>query len=151
MNKKRLEWLCLLIGLLPATLKADLIITQSSGAKSKIALSDFRRITFSGSNLLTLQKDGTSNTYALSSLQKLYFGTLDGITAIRQTSLPAMNSRTLTLHTSAAAQASIYSIEGKLLQKAALPAGTSSVDISSLERGIYIVRIGSETFKIRKP
>ncbi len=44
----------------------------------------------------------------------------------------------------------LYDLSGRIVMTRELKAGTNSVDVSSLTSGIYVVRCGSETYKLMK-
>lgn len=112
-------------------------VHQKSGGIVSYSFSDKPNATMSGDNLV-LKTSNVTVEYPISNLEKFTFSSeTDGIAPIVD------KSKSLDV-------ISIYSISGKLIKTIKPVEGRLSVDTSELERGTYIVKNGSITYKIYK-
>jgi hypothetical protein len=152
----------LLTGALPFKAKAqDLVIKTKDGNRNAELLISLHDFTFSENNLLLKYLDGSTDSYSISNISTLYFRNVPVTKAedfilkddegeifvypnpaddfIHIRNLP---EGTLTLY--------IYSIDGVILLCKKVSSDDEFVDISYMEGGLYLVKIGCQVFKLRK-
>jgi len=125
-------------------------LTVSAGNIEKsFALRQLKRITFVGEDMVVTNTDGSESSFALDELNRLYFS--DSATAISRTgaSRPlAYENGQLVANGSGTIQ--IYNASGALVRNLYTTSPRTSVNLSSLPHGIYIVKQGNKTLKIAK-
>ncbi len=114
-----------------------LTLVLSSG-KQSTALTQTKRITFDGSNIVVTTTDGTQCSYALDILEKLSF---TDSPATRVESLNAANN-TLPIY--------IYNVNGQQIRQLDATREKGSINLNGLPQGLYILKQGAETRKIMK-
>lgn len=128
---------------------AYLTIGDTSGEQS-IELSNISKITFDDTNMRIHLSNGTTESIALEGLSRMFFS--DGSTGVvtmmgRQ---PAIRLVGGTIHVNAPRDTAVtlYSIGGKTLKSVTTTSEDAQINVSSLTKGIYIVKVGSEAKKI---
>ena len=157
MKKKLVSLLALVALLLPLTAMAEnvqcLVLTESSGAVSKFALTD---VTYSGSDMVVTCGDQTL-TVGLEGLTLTYDEMeVTGIDVVKdstadpdrlQFAFGEANFEGL----QSGALVSVYSIDGKMITRVkADNEGRANISLSNLPSGVYILRTPSKSFKIKK-
>lgn len=105
-----------------------LTIQATSGTESSASLSTLRKITFQGGAMVLTNKDGTTSSYTLTDLNKMYFSsTSTGITTIGNDSFDTVN-------------AEIYTLSGMKL----------NTSHDALPKGVYIMKANGKTVKMLK-
>ena len=132
---RRLRTLLLtLTALFSATVFADgidyIVIEQTDASTTQIALTDFKQIKFSDSQMMVLKDGATVATFMLKDLHKMFFGPTEN-TSIDQTEWDGTG------------EVEVFSTSGVLLKR-------GNIDMLSLPRGIYIIRQGNKVKKISK-
>ncbi len=132
------------------------VFFNNGNAASSTGITDIASLHFSDGNMLMKQKaDGQENAIAIADILSIKFtGKGDGkVVANTLTSVKVATTQdALTLlgyDTTQALPAALYSIGGATVYST--PAQTSnSIDISPLQKGIYIFKLGNNTYKICK-
>ena len=106
----------------------SLFITFNDGSKAEFSLTQNPSITIAD-DLLTVEAGGSTLTYELWRVSKFTFGTS---TAIRD--IKGDNIR-------------VYTLDGKVVS---VPVSQGEFNLDGLSKGIYIVNINGNTFKITK-
>ena len=160
MKKKLVSLLALIALLLPLTAMAEnvqcLVLTESSGAVSKFALTDAPVVTYSGSDMVVTCGDQTL-TVGLEGLTLTYDEMeVTGIDVVKdstadpdrlQFSFGEADFEGL----QSGALVSVYSIDGKMITRVkADNEGRANISLSNLPSGVYILRTPSKSFKIKK-
>jgi hypothetical protein len=136
------------------SLKAQttLFVKEKSGPQSAYALSQTRKISFSGNNMTITKTNAAEQTYTLGDIRffsfKNYFLGIpdpgsDGNNAIRLYPNPA-NSILKIEYTGQIATGyplEILDLQGRLLQKYYLQNGRTGIDVANLKAGIYLCRL----------
>ncbi len=157
----------LLLGLGLAELQAQtMYVRQSNGTQAAYALSDIRKMTFSGGNVTVRKTDNSTGVYALSGLRYLNF--TDLTTGIYDPANQIFNSNLKTypnpvedllsvdlLDVTGYGTISILSLDGKELQTQTTNGSSIiTINLSHLSQGIYLCRYSSaaeiKTVKIIK-
>ena len=125
---------------------AYLTIGQDGGETS-VSVSQISKITFDASNLVIHLTDGNTQELPLSSLSKMFFTASDqGLATITASKDKiSIDGSTLRLQLADGEHAAIFDMNGVQVYTA-----NESVEVNtgSLRRGVYIVRVGSQTKKI---
>lgn len=147
--------------ILPMTAQSDksmVVETKNSGTQ-QFNLSDIRRLDFSneGVSVVSVDKDGA--TFAFDDIKKITFGSAtNGISQIKTEGAPGQSifissdGNDLTIkgwNPSVYADLSIFTVGGAQLLNEERWNG-QPVNISSLPKGVYVVRVGKRTGKFRK-
>lgn len=128
---------------------AYLTVNQESGETS-FAISTISKITFDTSNMIVSLSDGTTQELPLAGLSKMFFtATPTGIASATQ----AQSQIRLVdgvLHVSAprGAVITLYNIEGKAMRTVTSQGDDTEISVNGLTKGVYIVKVGTESKKI---
>lgn len=149
MKKLRTLLLSALLAL-DATAMADdyqyLTVTQQAGGDTSFAVSNIQKITFDASNMVLHLGDGTTQSLALSDLSKMFFS--DGHTGIatRQAQSKMQFSDGMLRATVAEGELiAIYNMKGEQVFSTNR---SGNFDLTTLTKGVYIVKVGNETRKV---
>jgi hypothetical protein len=160
MKKKIRLLICLLItGIGISGLKAQsLVITMKNGTEYFRGLSSLQNFTFSDGNLLLKYYSGSTESYGLLTIHKLYFSSLS--TGIENAEL---NGKIISFYPNPVEQliylknipegtspVFIYRIDGVLIQYTQVISGGNPIDVSHLVKGFYFLKIKNQTFKFIK-
>ncbi len=147
--------LCLVAILVNA--QQAVVVYAKNGTQTPYLIESVLNMRFSGSNLVVNQYDGTSANHAIADIRKLTFSgeASSNIQEKSQKALtvfpnPVYNDITITGLSHNNATLYIYSIDGRLVLKKTNVQNNSSVDVSSLSRGIFILKIDNQPIKIQK-
>jgi len=123
-----------------------LTVTQTDG-ETQFTVSTIQRITFDATNMNLLLKDGSTQSLPLASLQKMFFAA--GTTSIAalgdMKSKFAFQGGMLRADMAAGEQLSVFNMKGEQVFTAKQ---SGTYDLTSLVKGVYIVKVGTETKKI---
>ena len=127
-------------------------VWQLNGTMTSVAFSETNKLTFSDNKLLLHKTDGSMSAFASTDFRKITFGVLSGLEPNNATKRPvayiAAGSEWLHVLNLQVYNApySIYTTDGSLvLQGSVHP--SSRINIQSLSKGIYILRIANNTLK----
>ena len=149
MKKMRTLLLSALLALSTSALADDyqyLTVTQSTGGDRSFAVSNIQKITFDATNMVLHLSDGTTQSLALAGLSKMFFS--DGQTGIatRQTASKMQFSDGVLRATVAPGELiSIYNMKGEQVFSTN---ESGTFDLTTLIKGVYIVKVGNETRKV---
>ncbi len=164
MNKKIfLLWVVLLItGQLFAAQVPCLITVSADGAETAYALTDVQKIIFAPSvatanppivGMAVIKKTGE----LVSDVTRISFDTREptGIADTKAESsvfiFPNPVKTTLTIrNVDANLKVDMYSVAGSLVQSSFTQEGSTDIDVSSLQQGTYLLRVGEQTLKFVK-
>lgn len=154
MHKKLLLWLFALVMAVPLAAQdyGYLTLKRADGREKSFAVGRIT-LTFDAANM-QLATGGQAYSYALTDLNKLFFSS--AATAIERAALPTQavsleGGDLLNVTLPAAARVSVFAVDGTLCLQRTLTAGTHTLPLNGLGRGIYLVRLNGTTFKINKP
>ena len=129
---------CLLAGSLSAAAQQTLnIFTKTKGVVS-IAFADQPQITFPTSDVLTVTSKDMTVEFPYDEVEKINFNDADA-NAIASLTVRDDISQVL-----------IYDLTGKLVRKAAATNGSASVNLSTLRPGVYVVKDGRRSYKVKQ-
>lgn len=120
-----------------------------NSVEQSIALSTIQKITFESGNCVVSTSDG-AYSYPLSQMEKMKF-TADP-TAIERLPLQAEGLKCMgcSLTVGQKGLLHIYNTNGALVRVANVAQAGSVVNLSTLPKGVYIVRMGDKTIKVSR-
>ncbi len=144
------KFTCFFMGVVALSMTASdyLYVRQKSG-DTKIALSAISHITFPETGgVVICNADGTTNTYADENLYSLRFNNnVSGVeSAIENTDVIISNDGNLVTVNVEGVEIVVYALDGAIVAQGS----NSTVGISCLQSGLYIVKAGCVTTKIVK-
>lgn len=131
------------------------VVQYTTNQEQAFILNDQGKIFFSGSNLVINQSNGQIQTIAISDIRKLYFQTnlsINNDIAFDNSIILYPNPATDNIKLSNIKNHSlicIYNMDGKLLINQ-FSSSDQSINVGSLKKGIYIVKVNNKTFKLIK-
>lgn len=150
----------LLIGIVSIADAQSIIIRSKDGTEQDKTLNSLKKFSFVNDNLQLSYSDGSTESYSIPSIEKLYFESLPvGIESLLSSSKtsqisiypnPVNNMLYFENVTEQNSQLQIYRMDGKLMQQSQIEKGTSSVDVRSLNRGLYFIIINNQALKFMK-
>lgn len=131
---------------------------MKDGSESTCAISTLRTLTFPGGNLLLTFSSGSTGSFPLADVRKVYFSAVTGISeSLDQTPPsfsvfpnPASEVINLVNLSKGSHMLFIYRIDGKPVHEQFLSPGAQAVNIPFLPAGIYVVSTGGESAKFMK-
>jgi len=132
---------------------AYLSIVQEGG-QDNISISTIKNITFDSTNMLINLTNGTQQQLPLSGLSKMFFsgdGGGTGIKAIGNGQSSAsflLKDGVLRVGGAEGSQISVYDANGRLVRSLTAREAETEVSLSGLTKGVYIVKVGTETKKM---
>jgi hypothetical protein len=157
MNKKitSLLVLCLLIFGLKANAQTQALnIANTDGSVKSVKLTDIKKINFSGSNMVLNLQSGTAESVLISGVNRMYFSlytslnNVFGSSALSVFPNPALDIISFKNLTDTPTLISVFNVTGSKVCD--LLINNNSVDISSLRKGIYLMKVGTQIVKITK-
>lgn len=130
----------------------SLYLEPTEGAISEWTVASLSKLTFSNGNIVLTAKDGTASTMPISGVKRMFFSTpeIQGIENIGTGNNGAWDGNCLHTDAQTGVVATIYSATGTLVAKQTVE-NNGSVNLSTLDRGMYIVHINGNSYKIFKP
>lgn len=142
---------CLLIG---ENVQAQSLQIQMSSQTGGLNLFSLQNMSFSEGNLVILNTNGVAQNYVLSTISKMYFAdfttSINTATAVQLISIsPNPCADILTITGVESGEVVLTSIDGKVQFRKTYKAG-SSLDLSMLSSGFYLLSINGQILKLRK-
>ena len=127
---------------------AYLTVAQTD-AQTDYALSSIEKITFDTQNMVLHLSGGEEAKLPLSGLTKMFFSNNStGIATVGKTSTISMTDGMLRISAPKGTAIAIYDMGGKAVRMATANDGVTEVGLNGMQRGVYIVKVGSETKKV---
>ena len=133
-----------------ATMMADdytyLTVTQTGGETS-FTVSDIQKITFDSTHMLISLSDGTTQSLPLSDLSKMFFSNSQSAIWSTETSQSkiSVSQGVIRALVARGESVTIYNLKGE----AVFTSNTDAdIDLKSFAKGIYIVKVGTESMKL---
>lgn len=127
-----------------------LTIDKNDGETS-FSLSEIKKITFEGSNMIITMTDGSTQQLPLASLNKMFFSET-GLTAINPANKTNEQIQLIDgiIHVNAPAgsMVTLYAINGQMVKNIAATGEDTQINVSNMTKGIYIVKVGKQAKKI---
>lgn len=136
MVRKFILTICMLSGCLLATAQQSLNIHTTSKGVVTFTFDEKPVVTFSD-EILNVATDSVSVEFPFEDIEKITFE--DGVTAIE--SIRINDGKGIV---------TIYDISGRLVSKYKPVEGSTTVDLTPLPSGVYVVNDGKRTYKVMK-
>jgi hypothetical protein len=134
-----------------------LILKKTDGTDQSIAFAKLKKITFSGTNLLLNFQSDPNESVSLLTIRKMVFGTYTSVNSITADSKdlvvypnPSTDFICIKNRTVDKSKVVIYSISGAQVLCVNSYSGDDKIDIRSLRRGMYILKLDNQVFKFTK-
>jgi hypothetical protein len=133
----------------------SMVVKMRDGAEYFKSLSALQKFSFSGNNLVLSYKISQTEAYSLTTISKLYFSTITGITdknnkgSLSIYPNPAENQVYFQNMPEGISSVSICRMDGKLVFSKQISSG-ESVNVSSLIKGLYLMKVNNQVFKLIK-
>lgn len=136
-----------------ATAKAEdnhLYIIPNAGETIDWSVPALQNITFVNGNVVLNMKDGTSTYTPISSIKRMYICTpsANSISTVKGDAKCTWDGETLHISAQPGAQVSVHGIDGTTVLSG--QTANTSVNLQDLNKGLYIVNVGGQVFKILK-
>lgn len=155
--KKRILLMSLVVILFWHSNAQQLVIETVNGNNITEFITKIDEMSFPNNNLEIIKTDETSATLNLLQIKKLYFNT---ITSVNEISInpglikvfpnPAEDYITISNLSNEKAKYSIFSIYGSIVLQSSIYSSESTIDISTLHKGVYFLQISGQTIKFIK-
>jgi len=137
--------------------QSNLILQFTDKTQVNPVLSTISKITFTGDNLEMKYNDGMSNSYLISTVNKITFNTLSGLNELstREDLIslypnPAKDVIYLKNAPENETNISVFRLDGACLMSVQISNIGEGIDVSSLSKGIYVLKIGGKALKFTK-
>lgn len=148
----------LLLALVPMYSQSNsMVLKLADGSTQTTALSSIRKITFSGSSMILNMTAGTTQSVDESLISLILFSDLTS--AINEVAAagsllqvypnPAQDYIRVT-NTGNGQTYTLYSAEGRVLTTGTLASADAQIDVSTLSKGLYVIRISNSSLKFMK-
>lgn len=125
---------------------------DAGNSEASVALASLSKITFSNGSLILSNAYGTTiGTYSLSELNKMFFASqATGITntAIGGSMSAVLQEGVLKISSTLGANIRLYQTSGVLVKSFSSSASESEINMGSLPKGIYILKVNDQVKKI---
>ncbi|MBR3530459.1 MAG: T9SS type A sorting domain-containing protein [Bacteroidaceae bacterium] len=126
----------------------DYYLNVIANATDSYATASLKKITFENGNVVVTTSNGASTSYAISSISQMYFSsTSAGIGSISTDSNITWDGTTLSLN-GLQGKVQVYQPSGALV--ASESADAERINLSRLSKGVYVVNVNGQSFKIVK-
>ena len=126
----------------------DYYLNVIANATDSYATASLKKITFENGNVVVTTSNGASTSYAISSISQMYFSsTSAGIGSISTDSNIVWDGTTLSLN-GLQGKVQVYQPSGALV--ASESADAERINLSRLSKGVYVVNVNGQSFKIVK-
>ena len=161
--KQKLFFLILILVAGMSVSEADaqnLVIKTNDGKETAKPLTSLKNVTFPDGNLLLTYKSGSTDSYSISSISKLFFG--DAVTGTDNYA-PSETAEKLSVYPNPTADiinirnapegsstVRIYRMEGVMVLNEEVSPDCLSIDVSTLPKGCYLLTLNGQAFKFIK-
>lgn len=162
MNQKLILFIFILLAGMN-TSEADaqnLVIKTNDGKETARPLATLKNLTFPNGNLLLTYASGSTDSYSLTTINKLFFGeAITGINDNQQSGTaekmsvypnPANDIINIRNAPEGISTVKIYRMEGVMVLNEELSTGSLSIDVSKLAKGFYLLTLNGQAFKFIK-
>lgn len=145
----------LLLGGAAAHAQATVTVVRTNGSTSTIGVAETGSVTFAGDYVMITESDGgNTQSFPMAAVRKLLFGTngIDDVSALRQFVLypnPAHNYCVVSGIGEERQPVTVYTATGSKVIETTVGDG-ERLDLSALQKGLYVVRINGVATKLSK-
>lgn len=149
-----LTFILILCCMIEVEAQNGVVIQKTDNTVTSFDLQTNGGIYFSSNTMTVIDNQGISTSYAISDIEKIYFESLNSISEIN-------NNENVFLYPNPAkdyikianlngkTKVKIFSLDGKMLYSNDYLL-QSSIDISSLKEGLYVIKVDNKTLKFSK-
>ncbi len=129
----------------------SIVINENDGETATLNVDGLRSIQFKDGNMVATYSDGDTSTYALSDISRLDF---DGTSAVNMTTMMdgkitySPENGLVIVANSEKSHLTVFSISGTTVMEKVMESQLESIDLSGLDKGIYLLRLDGRTIKI---
>lgn len=129
----------------------SIVINENEGSPVEISVDGLRSITFDEGRMVATYNDGTTESYVMSEISRLDFEESSGV---RMVSLMegrvsySASTGLLVVGNAEGSSLSVMDLGGTVVMEQELESPVETVDLSSLQKGVYLLRLDSKTIKI---
>jgi hypothetical protein len=135
----------------------NLQLVLTNGTQQSTPLSSIKKITFSGTTMILNYSDGTQGLFASSEVQKLLFSSatatqtvLDDVKTLSVYPNPASDFIKLNNAPTGTNTVVIYRLDGAVLLTAQLNESNQQINITTLAKGFYLLKVNNQALKFMK-
>lgn len=160
MIKKRISLLFLFIVVAGLTIVRgqSLVLQLTNGTEETKDILALQKVFFSDENFNINYLNGSSDAFKITNLSKIYFHPLSSsVTSIAGTGKvisvypnPAISTLNVKNAPNTEASYEIFRMDGAIIMKSQLVEGNSSIDIASLNSGLYLLKIDNQVVRFIK-
>lgn len=130
----------------------DLIVSKTDGSQESIDLENLHKISFREGKMLATSNGGASmSTYTLSTISMMQFTNSTDVDAVEimDGRISYSAAAGVAYVTGSAGQVlSVYNLSGSAVLNQPIGSDSESVDLTGLQKGVYLLKLGSKTIKI---
>jgi len=141
----------------PVYAQTNLIIKFDDGTEKNTVLSQLSKLTFSTGNLVLNYNSVGTDSYAVSSVQKIFFSVTSGIPDVSTSNVsyliypnPADQFIRIKNIPDGKINVQIYRLDGVMIKSSALNSSTDQIDVSTILPGFYFLKINNKVLKFTK-
>lgn len=126
-----------------------------SGENKSIELNTLRKITFSAGNMVMNFLNSTSDEIAMNSIEKMFFGTFTSLSNLSDSDLliyPNPGTDYIKIKNVSVVNQTIkvYDLNGILHFSLTISSSDSKIDVSGLNKGVYLLKVNENVLKFTK-
>lgn len=136
---------------------SNLVLNFNDGTTKSSALSALSKITFSGSSIVLNYTDGSKGTFEESLIQKMIFSSITAVEDVFSTSTgltvypsPATDYIRIANLPEGETAYTIYSLDGAMVASSILGSATEQINVSTLNKGFYVIKLNNHAVKFMK-
>lgn len=130
-----------------------ILIENSDKSSSVMDFTEFGRITFNGSDVNIVQKNGSSTVYSMEEISRIVFGDYTGIESTvtdNKKIITYISTDEIAVNCAAGEIINIYNINGSYILSVRQQSEGGSISIAQLAKGIYLLQVSERTAKFIK-
>lgn len=136
----------------------SLVLQLTNGTEETKDILALQKVFFADENLNINYRNGSSELFNVTNLSKIYFHPLSSsVTTIAGTGKvisvypnPAISTLNVKNVSNGEASFTIFRMDGAIVMKSQLVSGNSSIDIASLNGGLYLLKIDNQVVRFIK-
>lgn len=136
---------------------SNIVLNFNDGTTKSSALSALSKITFSGTSMVLNYADGTKGTFEESLIQKMVFSSITAVEDVFSTSTgltvypsPATDYIRIANLPEGETAYTIYSLDGAMVASSILGSATEQINVSTLNKGFYVIKLNNHAVKFMK-
>lgn len=129
----------------------SIVINEKEGSPVEISVEGLRSITFDDGRMVATYDDGTTESYVMSEISRLDFEETSGVKMVSLMEGKVSYSAStglLVVGNTEGGTLSIMDLGGTVVMEQKLESPVETIDLSSLQKGVYLLRLDSKTIKI---